>query len=190
MKRALNQGSVGAEETGLLGTSFVAWGGSGGADATTKSNRQRWKRRDVGWTYYESPKFSGFQVLGGFTPGNFASESGATPAASNTKPRVVSIAGLYSMGPIDVGLGYEEHQDFGASAAGGSDQKDKAWSISAAYTFAGKITVGATYLDAKYETSATTETKRKSWTLGVEWAIAGPHGLEAFFATALVRRNP
>jgi predicted porin len=186
MKRALNQGSVGATETGLLGTSFVAWGGSGGADATTKSNRQRWKRRDVGWTYYESPKFSGFQVLGGFTPGNAAVDAttGSLAGASNSKPRVVSIAGLYSMGPIDVGLGYEEHQDFGASTIGGADQKDKAWGLSAAYTFAGKVTVGATYLDAKYETTPTTETKRKSWTLGVEWAISGPHGFQAFYGEA------
>jgi predicted porin len=187
MKRALNQGSVGATETGLLGTSFVAWGGSGGSNAINKSNRQRWKRRDVGWTYYESPKFSGFQVLGAFTPGNGAVDNGsaALAGASNQKPRVMSIAGLYSMGPIDVGLGYEEHQDFGNSIpAGGQDQKDKAWGISGAYTFAGKVTVGATYLDAKYETQPGTETKRKSWTLGVEWAISGPHGVQFFYGEA------
>ncbi|HET7674026.1 MAG TPA: porin, partial [Gammaproteobacteria bacterium] len=32
MKRALNVGTVGAEETGLLGMSFLPFGGSGGAD--------------------------------------------------------------------------------------------------------------------------------------------------------------
>jgi predicted porin len=184
-KRALNQGSVGGEETGSLGTSFVAWGGSGGTNATTKSNRVRWKRRDVGWTYYESPKFSGFQVLAGFTPGNNASAAtAALSGASNAKPRVISVGGLYGMGPIKVGAGYEVHQDFGSTSASGPDLDDKAWSISASYTFGGKVEVGATYLDAKYETGAATELKRKSWTIGVEWAIQGPHGFEAFYGEA------
>ena len=64
MKRALNMGTVGATETGLLGMSWVAFGGSGGADATASADtiqRQRWKRREAGLSYYESPVFSGFQ---------------------------------------------------------------------------------------------------------------------------------
>jgi len=36
-KRALNVGTVGAEETGLMGMSFLPFGGSGGADATGTS---------------------------------------------------------------------------------------------------------------------------------------------------------
>lgn len=185
-KRALNQGSVGATETGSLGQSFVPWGGSGGTNATLKSNRVRWKRREVGWTYYESPKFSGAQILAGFTPGNAATSGTASlDGASNSKPRVLSIAGTWNHGPIDLGLGYEAHDDFGStvSTTGASNLKDKAWGISAAYTFGGKITVGATYLDAKYE-NPDGEVKRKSWTLGVEWAIAGPHGLQAMYAFA------
>src|SRR5574339_493367 len=57
-KRALNVGTVGAEETGLQGMSFLPFGGSGGADATASADgpqRQRWKRREAGLTYYESP---------------------------------------------------------------------------------------------------------------------------------------
>ena len=38
MKRALNVGTVGATETGLLGMSFMAFGGSGGADATNSND--------------------------------------------------------------------------------------------------------------------------------------------------------
>ncbi len=38
MKRALNVGTVGATETGLLGMSFMAFGGSGGADATNSDD--------------------------------------------------------------------------------------------------------------------------------------------------------
>ena len=184
MKRALNQGSVGAEETGSLGQSFVPWGGSGGTNAQAKSNRVRWKRRDTAWTYYESPKFSGFQVLAGFTPGNGAtSGTAALNGSSNAKPRVMSIGGLYTQGPLAIGLGYEEHQDFGPTAAAGPNLDDKGWGLSAAYTFGGKIEVGATYLDTKYE-NADGDVKRKSWTIGVEWAIAGPHGVRAMWAYA------
>jgi len=181
-KRALNQGSTGAiGETGALGTSWVAWGGSGGTSAVSKTNRQRWKRRDVGWTYYESPKFSGFQVLAGFTPGNGA--AGTTTNANNNTPRVLSIGALFDHGPLSLGLGYEEHQQFGPSAGATGDLDDKGWSLAAAYTFAGKIEVGATYLDNKYE-QIDGDIKRKSWTLGVDWKIAGPHSVRAFYAQA------
>jgi predicted porin len=190
MKRALNMGTVGAEETGILGMSFLPFGGSGGADATStgdSAQRQRWKRREAGLTYYESPKFNGFQVLGAFSSGNYASDNASfTAGRANTKPRVISIAGTYSAGPIAVGLGYEVHQEFGAWAPASqtTDLDDKAWGISASYTFAGKIEVGATYLDAKYETGPGTDLKKKTATIGVDWSIQGPHGLEAQYAWA------
>ncbi len=211
MKRALNQGSVGAEETGLLGMSFLPFGGSGGADAQGNSdprNRQRWKRREAGLTYYESPVFNGLQVLGAFSAGNFAADNGAVDGDTNVKPRVVSLAGTYSAGPLAIGLGYEQHKEFGCAfddrvrdgaglllsetiripntgcnSAATSSLDDRGWGISAAYTF-GTVKVGATYLDTKYETSSTRELKKKTWTLGADWNIQGPHNLEAQYANA------
>jgi predicted porin len=183
MKRALAPGSVGAiGETGALGSSFVAWGGSGGTDATVASNRVRWKRRDVGLTYYESPRFGGFQILGAFTPGNGAIDNGAVDGDGNTKPRVVSLGGIYQAGPLGIGIGYERHNEFRATPAPGPDFDDRAWGISIGYQF-GPVEVGGTYLDAKYE-NADGEVKRKSWTLGVEWNIAGPHSVLAFYGEA------
>jgi len=179
MKRAINMGTVGVKDTGLLGHSFVFAGGSGGTNATAASNRNRWKRRDVGWTYYESPNFSGFQVLAGFTPGNAA--TGATSSTTAAKPRVLSLGGTFKKGPISVGLGYEQHNDFG-SVGGAND--DSAWSIGGAYTFANKIKVGVTYLDAKYETSNTTESKKKNWLIGLDWKIAGPHSVHFGYVNA------
>ena len=120
MKRALNVGTVGATETGLLGMSFVAFGGSGGADATASADsiqRQRWKRREAGLTYYESPNFNGFQVLGAFSSGNAAADYSAVDATQNAKPRVQSIAATYNNGGLGIGLGYERHLEFGVGTA-------------------------------------------------------------------------
>ena len=199
-KRALNVGTTGAEETGLMGMSFLPFGGSGGADATGTGpdsvNRQRWKRREVGLAYYETPVFSGFQGLFAFSPGNHAADGSSArlalfpdpslDASTNSKPRVWSFAGTYMAGPLGIGLAYEVHQNFGAyapaSCCAGAD--DKAWGISAAYTFAGKVKVGATYLDARYETSPIHDLKKKTWTLGVEWNVAGPHEIHAQYADA------
>jgi len=185
MKRALNQGSVGGlVETGLLGTSFVAWGGSGGSDATAAvpSNRDRWKRREVALNYYESPRFGGFQVLGAFSAGNDTIDNGGL-GVTNDESRVWSLAGMYNAGPLKVGLGYEKHKQFGP-LGGPRNLDDKAWGISAAYTFANRIEVGATYLDARYNTDVGRSTKRKSWTIGAEWNIAGPHTVLAFYGNA------
>ncbi|MBI4205541.1 MAG: porin [Betaproteobacteria bacterium] len=189
-RAALGPGSVGAiGETGALGTSFVAWGGSGFSNAINKSNRNRWKRRERAQTYYESPNFGGFQVLAAFTPGNRAAaiDAGSAAAdavdgATNNKPRVWSLAGSYAAGPLAVGLGYERHDEFGATGAA-SDFDDRAWGFSASYRF-GPVKVGGTYLDAKYETGIGSELKRKSWTLGVEWDLPGPHSLMAFYGQA------
>ena len=122
MKRALNVGTVGAEETGIQGMSFLPFGGSGGADATgtgpDSTNRHRWKRREVGLSYYESPTWNGFQVLGAFSPGNRAADVAASrpSTVANSKPRVLSFAGTYQSGPLGIGFGYERHDEFGAYA--------------------------------------------------------------------------
>jgi predicted porin len=192
-KRALNVGTVGAEETGILGMSFLPFGGSGGSDATASGDgpqRQRWKRREAGLTYYESPNFGGFQAMAAFSTGNFAVDNAILdnpaldPDAHNAKPRVWSAGVTWSAGPFGIGAGYEVHKEFNAHSGpilrGGDDS---AWGLSAAGTF-GPIKVGATYLDADYETLPGQEAKRKTWTLGVDWRIAGPHSLQAQYANA------
>jgi predicted porin len=187
-KRMLAPGSVGGvQETGGLGTSFVAWGGSGGTDATVASNRVRWKRRDVGLAYYETPVFGGFQGLFAFTPGNGAIDNEAVTGDANKRPRVWSFGGTYRAGPLGLGIGYEKHNQFGFGAVPGPGQNldDRAWGISAGYTFARKVRIGANYLDARYETAPFgATTKRKSWNAGVEWNIAGPHSLMATYTKA------
>jgi len=194
MKRALNVGTVGAEETGILGMSFLPFGGSGGADVTGTAadasvNRQRWKRREAALSYYESPNFNGFQILAAFGSGNAAADLAANRAdgAANAKPRVQSLAGTYQSGPLGIGLAYERHNQMGVAGPASAvlqDFDDRAWGISAAYTFGGNIKVGATYLAPKFETGVGTSIKKKTYTIGVDWAIGGPHSVQAQYAKA------
>jgi predicted porin len=190
MKRALNAGTVGAEATGMLGMSFIAFGGSGGAQATNipgagldqGANRQRWKRRESSLNYYESPKFSNFQVLAAFSTGNAATS--ATTNQANTKPRVISFAGVYDNGPLEFGIGYEKHNEFGAHQTGATTNlDDDAWGVGIAYTF-GQVQVGAFYLDATYETGPGAESTKKTYGIGTTWRLPGPHRLSAQYVKA------
>lgn len=181
-KRAM-PGMVGAADTGLLGASFVFSGnststGATGGIAPLSLSRNIWKRRESSLTYYESPVFSGFQVLAAFSAANATSATNASTAA---KPRVQSIAGTYVNGPFALALGYERHSDFGSAGGGNSD---RGWTIGAAYTFASHVKLGAQYLDTRYETSSTQDLTKKSWMLGVEWNVAGPHNLDAAYVRA------
>lgn len=166
-------GIVGAKGTGLLGSDFTVTGaggaGTGTQAGTGDQDREVWKRREAALTYYESPKFSGFQVLAAFSPGNDATNK--TAGEANAKARIYSISGVYKGGPLAIGLGYEQHQDFTDGVAGGDDE---GYVISAAYTFANKIKVGLNYLDTKYD-FGTVDSKKKTIFAGVDWKIAGPH---------------
>jgi predicted porin len=176
-------GMIGGGDTGLLGLAFLMAGNSTGTGAIGGSapqslSRGVWKRRESGLAYYESPSFNGFQILTAFSAANATS---STNASTSAKPRVTSLAGTYANGPIAVGLGYERHTQFGA--VGGSND-DKAWTIGGTYTFAGKVKVGAQYIDAQYETTAVQELTKKNWMVGVEWNIQGPHNFDAAYVKA------
>jgi predicted porin len=188
MKRALGLGTVGEEATGILGMSFLPFGGSGGSDISgvgvNSTLRHRWKRRESNIMTYESPKFGGFQVMGAVTAANRTSTANDAVDPNNQQTRLWSLAGTYVNGPLGIGLTYERHNDIGYSQTpvGTQDLDDRAWGASVGYRF-GSVRVGATYLDSKYETGPGTDLKKKSWTLGVEWRVAGPHSIEAHYAS-------
>lgn len=190
MKRALGLGTVGAEETGILGMSFLPFGGSGGADISgigvDAQQRQRWKRRESNIMQYETPKFGGFQAMGAVTAANRTSASVDGP---NTQARLWSIAGTYVNGPLGIGLAYERHNDMGYGGTTGAgpaitgDLDDRAWGAAVGYTF-GPVKVGVTYLDMKYETGPGQELKKRTWGIGADWTIAGPHMVSVQYTNA------
>jgi predicted porin len=193
MKRAMNIGTVGAEETGILGMSFLPFGGSGGSIAALGAGnadlygetfqRQRFKRREACLTTYETPSFGGFQVMGAFSCGNGAFDNGVVDGDNNQKPRTVSVAASYVNGPLGIGAAWEKHYDFGTLGAA-RDLDDRGWGLSAAYTFARTVKLGATYLDRRWETAPGAHTKKRTWSVGVEWDLSGPHSIEVQYAHA------
>jgi predicted porin len=122
--------------------------------------------------------------LAAFSSGNAAADNNVLDSAPNKKPRVISLAGIYQGGPLGIGLAYERHNEFGLYApVSTQDADDRAWGASVSYKF-GPVEVGATYLDAKFETLPGQELKKRTATVGVDWAIAGPHSVEAQYAWA------
>ncbi len=182
-KRATNVGMIGAGDTGLLGAAFLMAGNStgtiaSGAGGTTASlSRNVWKRRESSQIYYESPSFSGFQVLASYTPANATT---AVDATTSAKPRVQSLAAIYANGPLALSAGYERHSEFGS--AGGSND-DRGWTLNASYKFGG-VKLAAAYIDTKYEMTTGTDLTKKNWMVGVDWNISGPHNLEAAYVQA------
>ena len=193
-KRVMNHGTVGAEETGLLGTSFLAFGGSGGATSNLGNNnellgesmqRQRFKRRETCLTTYDTPNFGGFQVFGAFTCGNSNADNATASNVANEKPRVWSIGGQYVNGPLAIGTGYEKHTEFGPQGVGLPELDDKGYGVGISYGFMnGNVLVGANWLRREWETGIGQETKKDTWSIGVDWRLPGPHQVQIQYQQA------
>jgi len=183
-KRAASVGDgAGSEDTGLLGTAFLLFGSSTGTTNSTAavgtSSRHIWKRRQQNSVNYHSPKFGGFSLEAAYSTGN--SETGTTSATVASAPRVMSFAAQYAGGPAKVGLGYEQHKEF--AALGTTELDDKAYVLSAAYKL-GKATIGGAFTEQQYEQGAGNELKKKAWTVGVDYALSGPHSVGASYTEA------
>jgi predicted porin len=185
-KRTSGPWSVGSNETGIWGSSFLLTGGS-----TTTDNpptgatpaRGTFKRRQNSLLTYDSPDFGGFQVMAAFSAAQNA--TGTLANASNNKARILSIGGQYSAGPLFIGAGYEKHLEFN-SLTGGRDGDDTGWHIGGAYTW-GPVRFGGGWTKQKFETGTTaapTESHVAAWHIGVDWRIVGPHGLRASYTKA------
>jgi predicted porin len=191
-KRAGAVGTVGTGETGVQGASFLTFGnstggGASGGQGTSQSlGRNVWKRRETSTVNYESPDFGGFKFGVAYSSANATS---AVDATTNARPRVGSIGGSYSNGPLNIGLGYEKHWDFGNGANGivlgaGGGHNDEAWTVGISYNFMGSLLVGAQYIDQKYEVGGGGDVKKKNWHLGADWNFGGPHHIMGAYTQA------
>ncbi len=179
-KKAASVGDgAGSEDTGLLGSAFVLFGSSTGTSTSSvagaTASRHIWKRRQQNSVNYDSPRFGGFTVHAAYSTGN--SDTAGLSTANNAAPRVMSIAGIYSGGPLRVALAYEQHAEFaGGGLVGKTD--DDAWVLSGAYTM-GKVKFGAVYTEQTFDQGLAGDLKKKAYHLGVDWALNGPHSVGA-----------
>lgn len=188
-KRGMSPTLVGGNQTGFFDVSGLVAASS--TSHIGNAGRATFLRRQSNMVNYDSPNFGGFQVLAGFSTGQAGAAApvgtATTGAAANAKPRVLSLAAQYTAGPLYVSAGYDRHNEFGPpgtlGVAGAADLDDKGWFIGAAYTW-GPVRFGGVYTRQEFETSATTESKITAWHVGVDWRIAGPHGLRAAFTKA------
>jgi len=180
-KRTISPTTVGGNDTGIWGTAFVLTG-----DSTTDAvgaNRANFKKRQNNSINYDSPNFGGVQVMGSFTSAQ--TSTGTLNNGTNNKPRVWSLGVQYSAGPLYVSGAYEQHRSY-AGLGAPSDSKDTGFHLGAAYTF-GPVRFGGLYTRQRWDTPALptgSDVKVSAWHLGVDWTIAGPHGLRAAYSQA------
>ena len=175
-KRTISPNTVGGNDTGIWGTAFLI--SSNSTTVAVGGSRTTFKRRQNNSINYDSPNFGGFQVMAMFTSSQ--PSTGTLSGATNNKPRVFSIGGQYSAGPLFVSAGWERLDEFGGALA--FNTKDDAWHIGAAYRF-GPVRVGGQYTRQEWDVVGG-EAKASAWHIGVDWRIAGPHGLRAAFTQA------
>src|SRR5688572_12142942 len=184
-KRTISPTNVGGNDTGIWGTAFLLTGNS--TTTAVGGSRTAFKRRQTNSINYDSPNFGGFQVMAMFTAAQ--SSTSSTDLSTNEKPRVISFAGQYSAGPLFVSAGYERHSEFNGGTTGGVANREgdeDGWFVGAAYTW-GPVRFGGQYTRQEVEfgtAAAPTESRVRAWHFGVDWRIAGPHGLRAAYTQA------
>jgi predicted porin len=176
-KRTTSPTLVGANDLGVWGAAFLLTGDS--ITDAVGANRASFRKRQSNSINYDSPTFGGFQVMGTFSSSQPA--TGTLSSATNSKPRLWSLGGQYSAGPLYVSAAYEEHRDY-AGPTGPDSSRDRGWQLGAAYTV-GPVRFGGLYTRQKFDVVGGDVTA-KAWHAGVDWTIAGPHGLKASYTQA------
>jgi len=160
---------------------------SGLTNPTLGTGQNTFFRRQARSWNYHSPSWNGFQVQAGFSSGT---EGTGIPEANTLSPRMWSLAGHYTSGPLYISAGYEQHQDYnpGAVAAPGtvgsaySGGDDTNWTLVAGYRF-GAFNIRGLYSRSEYDVTNTTNMKVDGWALWADWAIQGPHTLRFQYAS-------
>jgi predicted porin len=179
MKRTAGAARI-TSDTGIWGVGRMLYGDSStyAANATPTS----FSRRQNASLFYDTPNFSGFQ--GYFGVSSTTTSIAQTTNASSSKPRVWSVAGSYTNGPLYATLAYEKHSNFGAAGTSYNGD-DTGWHAGIAYQI-GPVKAGLLYVSRKYDMSGNGATNAdvKAWNLAAEWAIAGPHALRGGYTKA------
>ena len=104
-----------------------------------------------------------------------------TSSSADAKKRTYGFGANYTNGPIAVVAAYEKQENNIASASISTD--DNAWLAGATYTL-GQFKAGLTYADAKKAQSTSTEVKRTSWNVALQYQLGGPGSILAGYTRA------
>ena len=165
---------------------------SGNATPTAPNvaNRNGFDRRQNNSVQYWTPNFGGFQGRIAYSANE---EKSAQNAAVNSDPKLWSLSGVYSNGPLLLTLAYEKHDQYANLATVQTD--DKGLKAGAQYTFPTATTVGVIYERLKFngniaatglnkgglttaQLTAANEAKIDAYYLSVRQAF-GPHTIRA-----------
>jgi len=182
----LHNGSASNVGNGLLAGVTPIGAGTGA------NENAGWSRRQANSINFHSGNFAGFQVLAAYSATDESTQL-TTNAAPTSKPRLWSLAGHYTAGPLYLGVAYEEHKAYspGAQAFGFApgqyrDGTDKSYQVVAAFTI-GPVRLGASFSDHKYEVArpatgplggiGNLDVKQQAYAVYADWRIVGPHSL-------------
>lgn len=161
-------------------------GGATGASTSMSSGANAFYRRQAQSWNYQSPSWSGFNVMASVSAAN---EQTGNPEASSLSQRMYGLAAQYQSGPLYLGVGYENHNDYnpanqtiGAAASAYSGGNDTNWTLVAGYKYAA-FNVRGVYSKSEYDTNNVASLKAKGWGIYADWAIAGPHTVRLQYVT-------
>jgi len=147
-------------ETGWLGAQrFLATLGTVG-----------FSNRNVNSLNYASPNMSGFSINAQATTENPARNSLETAAAAEW--RHLGLNGMYSSGPLVVGLGWSLTENLGAGVVDGRDHE--AWVVGVNYTF-GAFKLGGVFSHLETDGAAAgLQQERDNVSFALDWKLGGP----------------
>jgi predicted porin len=167
---------------------------SSGADtsklsAVSDAKTASFSRRQAQLITYSTNTINGFNASVAYSAANDSSSS--TYAAQVLKPRLWSAMATYSNGPLQLGIGYENHHNYnpgfgngGASTAGvvsgvvagytGGD--DTMLSLGAGYNVSNALRLSAIWNQIKYEkVNGVNDMGVVTYGVYADWNISGPH---------------
>lgn len=163
------------------GTANLLFGGSASGAQNTTNPERFYRRQARSWNYW-SPSWNGFSVRGSYSAATEHTGLGNSPL----EPRMYGLSAEYRTGPLYVGLGYEQHQDYnpaarptgtGANQYNGGD--DTNWSLVGVYTFGGNIRLSGVYSKSEYDRAVAQAMDVDGFAIYIDWKIAGPHTVRA-----------
>ena len=144
------------------------------ANAATPAS---FSRRQQNLITYDMPTMNGINASFAFSAANEASAQ--TTATTVQKPRLWSAMVNYTNGPLSLGLGYENHNNYNPAAAGvaytGGD--DTALELGVAYQVSSALRLSGIWNSFKYEkvNAALQDMSAKTWGLYANWDVTGPY---------------